>query len=105
MKRFKHMLAVTGTKTELEAFAKKLRKLGYTPDPFPSASVGGTPDKTCGEWYSDQIVGLCTYPRLKEYAYHLFTPIADREFSLPQQEREALQLASVAFEKPVYEEQ
>jgi hypothetical protein len=103
MKRFKHMLAVLGTKTELEAFAQKLRKLGYTPDPFPSISVGGTPDKTCGEWYSDNIVGLCTYPRVKQYAYHLFTPIANTEFTLPEQQKEALALASVTVEQPVYE--
>jgi hypothetical protein len=103
MKRFKHMLAVLGPKTELEAFAAKLHKLGYTPDPFPSKDVGGMEGKTCGEWYSDKITGLCTYPRLKQYAYHLFTPIANREFRLPQQEKEAVALAGITYEAPVYE--
>jgi hypothetical protein len=103
MKHFKHMIAVLGTQTELESFAAKLRKLGYTPDPFPSKDVGGTPDKTCGEWYSDKIIGLCTYPRLKEYAYHLFEPIANKDFLLPQQAKEALALASITYEAPVYE--
>jgi hypothetical protein len=102
MKRFKHMLAVLGTKEELQAFAAKLRKLGYTPDPFPSATVGGTPDKTCGEWYSDAIVGLCTYPRLGEYAYHTFEPIANTDFTLPKQEKEALQRASITVEQQAY---
>jgi hypothetical protein len=103
MKHFKHMIAVLGTQTELEAFAKKLRKLGYTPDPFPSATVGGTPDKTCGEWYSDAIVGLCTYPHAKQYAYHLFAPIGNRDMQLPQQAKEALALAAVTVDKLVYE--
>jgi hypothetical protein len=103
MKHFKHMLAVLGPKTELEAFAQKLRKLGYTPDPFPSKEVGGTPDKTCGEWYSDDIIGLCTYPRLKEYAFHLFEPIANKDFVLPEQAKEALALAAITVAKLEYE--
>jgi hypothetical protein len=101
MKRFKHMIAVLGTQTELEAFAKKLRKLGYTPDPLAL----GTPfeGKTWGEWYSDSIVGLCTYPSVKQYAYHLHGPIANKDFTLPEQAKEALALASVTVEKEAYE--
>jgi hypothetical protein len=103
MKHFKHMIAVLGNKEELEDFAKKLRKLGYSPDPFPSEQVGGTADKTCGEWYSDKIIGLCTYPRLKEYAFHLFEPIANKDFVLPEQQKEALALAAVTVDKLEYE--